>query len=151
MSHSFVKIWVHVIFATKERAGLIRAYIAQDVYRELSRQLETMECPVKNINGMPDHVHILFMLNKQKALADVLKQVKGATAHWINNSGLIREHFGWQTGYAAFSVSESQLGNVDRYIARQQEHHRIKPFQEEYDAFLSANGLLSGSMEAGNG
>ena len=81
-------------------------------------------CPVRIINGMPDHVHSLFLLNPQKAITDIFKQVKGSTSHWINEQNLIKEKFSWQTGYAAYSVSESVLEKVFQYIANQKQHHQ---------------------------
>ena len=91
-------------------------------------QLIELGCLVRIINGMQDHVHLLFLLNPQKALTDVLKQVKGNTSHWINEQDLIKEKFAWQNGYAAYSVSESQLGKVYNYILNQKQHHKMKTF-----------------------
>lgn len=148
MPHSYVKIWVHTIFSTKDRALLIPESGEHIIYQKIKDELRELECPVRNINGMPDHVHVLFLLCQQHALMDVLKQIKGATSHWINEQELIPEKFAWQTGYAAFSVSESVVARVDRYISNQKEHHRVKTFWDEYNEFLAAYGLLT---EAGNG
>lgn len=76
-------------------------------------------CPVRIINGMPDHVHSLFRLNRQMSVADVIKYVKGGSSHSINQEDLIINKFSWQTGYAAFSVSESILEKVYWYIYNQ--------------------------------
>ena len=107
----------------------------------MRQQLLDMQCTVRIINGMPDHVHILFLRNPKLAITDVVKQVKGNTSHWINQENLIPEKFGWQTGYGIFSVSESQLDRVYHYIRNQKEHHRAKPFADEYDEFVLAHGL----------
>jgi len=85
---------------------------------------------------MPDHVHTLFLLNPQIPLADVIKQVKGASAYFINHSDLIRDKFSWQTGYAAFAVSQSATDKVFLYIEHQKEHHQKKTFEKEYEEFL---------------
>ena len=100
-----------------------------------------MGCPVKIINGMPDHVHCLFLLNGQKSIADVIKQVKGSTSHWVNEQNLISEKFAWQTGYGAFSVSESQLSKVFQYIRNQKIHHAKTSFSKEYEEFIKLHGL----------
>ncbi len=90
---------------------------------------------------MPDHVHCLFLLNAQKSIAEIIKQVKGSTSHWINEQNSIPEKFAWQTGYAAYAVSESLLEKVYRYIVNQKEHHRKKTFLQEYTAFIKLHGF----------
>ncbi len=92
---------------------------------------------------MPEHVHLLFLLNPQKALTDVLKRVKGNTSHWINEQDLIKGKFAWQSGYAAYSVSESQLEKVYNYILNQKQHHKRQTFAEEYEAFTMLHGFNS--------
>jgi len=144
MPHSYNKIWVHAICATKERQSLINFEIEARVYGHIKGQLIEMGCPVKIINGMQDHVHILFLLSPQKSIADVLKQLKGNTSHWINELDIIKEKFSWQVGYAAYSVSESQLEKVSDYIANQKQHHNKKTFSEEFDEFIKLHGFNSG-------
>jgi REP element-mobilizing transposase RayT len=141
MSHSYVKIWIHAIWATKNRAALISSNVERDVHQHIVKQLQAQKCFVKIVNGMPDHVHCLFMINKQHSISEIIKQVKGSTSHYINQNNLIPEKFAWQTGYAAFSVSESAIDKVYRYIKNQKEHHRRKLFQEEYNEFLKLYGF----------
>lgn len=141
MSHSFNKIWIHAIWATKERIPLIDAKSEIKIYDYLRKQLIEMGCPVRIINGMCDHVHCLFMLSPQKSIADVIKQIKGSTSHYVNEQNLISEKFAWQTGYAAYSVSESQLEKVFQYIKNQKQHHLKQTFQQEYDEFLKLYGF----------
>lgn len=129
MPHSFNKIWIHAIWATKDRVALINPDIEKTVYYYIDRQLRDFGCPVRIINGMPDHIHALFLLNPQKSIAEVIKQIKGSSSHYINQSNLIQDKFSWQTGYAAYSVSESVLEKVFQYIKGQKEHHQTKTFQ----------------------
>ena len=141
MPHSFNKIWIHAIWATKERIPLISSGVEKKVYEIISAQLRELSCPVRTINGMRDHIHCLFLLNPQKSVAEVLKQIKGSSSHYINQSNLIAEKFAWQTGYAAYSVSESVVERVYQYIKNQKQHHQNKTFQQEYDEFLKLYGL----------
>ncbi|MGE9315041.1 transposase [Niabella sp. CJ426] len=90
---------------------------------------------------MPDHIHCLFMLNREKSIADVIKQVKGGSSHYINRNDLINEKFASQTGYAAYSVSESILDKVFKYIQNQKVHHQKKTFDNEYNELLKLYGL----------
>ncbi len=148
MPHSFNKIWIHAIWATKERFPFIHQNIEQKVYQFISDQLRELGCQVRIINGMPDHIHCLFLLNPQKSIAEVIKQIKGSCSHFVNQNNLTPEKFSWQTGYAAYSVSESVADKVFRYIKNQKQHHKKKSFQEEYDAFLKLVGFeQSGSWQ----
>lgn len=148
MPHSFIKIWIHAIWATKERYPLIKTEIERSVFSNMHQQFTDTGCPVKIINGISDHVHCLFLLNAQKSIAEVIKQVKGSTSHWVNEQNIIPEKFSWQTGYAAYSVSESQLRKVYQYILNQKEHHKKKSFTQEYDEFIKLHGF--GNEETAN-
>jgi REP element-mobilizing transposase RayT len=141
MSHSFTKIWIHAIWGTKERCDLIIPAIEKKIYDYMSIQFIECGCPVRIINGMPDHVHCLFLLNPKKALSDIIKQVKGSTSSWINDINLTKDKFSWQTGYGAYSASESLLEKVYQYIANQKKHHQKRTFLEEYEDFVNLHGL----------
>ena len=141
MPHSFNKVWIHAVWATKNRGKLIDFSIERQVYEYIRQELIELGCPVRIINGMPDHIHALFLLNPQKSIADVIKQIKGSSSHSINGENLMIEKFAWQTGYAAYSVSESQLEAVYNYIKNQKQHHLKKNSQDEYDEFIKLHGL----------
>ncbi|WP_409417783.1 IS200/IS605 family transposase [Flavobacterium sp. PS2] len=141
MSHSFTKIWIHAIWATKNRQELIDYSIEKNVYDYIREELIELGCPVRIINGMPDHVHILFLQNPQKSISDIVKQIKGSSSHFANRADLILEKFAWQTGFAAFSVSESQLDVVYNYIKNQKQHHLKKNGQDEFDDFIKLHQI----------
>ena len=141
MSHSYNKIWIHAIWATKERTPLINSVAEHKVHQYIAEQLREFGCPVRIINGMSDHIHCLFLLNPQKSMAEVIKQIKGSSSHYINQNNLIAEKFSWQTGYAAYSVSESVVEKVFTYIKNQKIHHQKKSFNQEYEEFLKLNKL----------
>lgn len=126
MSHSLPKIWVHVVFSTKYRAPLMEESLTKKLYPFVRNQLQEKKCYLKSIGGIEDHIHMLFSLHQNISLADIIKQIKGASAYWINYNDLISEKFSWQTGYGAFSVSESHIARVQRYIENQKEHHKTK-------------------------
>jgi putative transposase len=141
MSQSFTKLWIHAIWATKHRQELIDFSIEKKLYDFIWQELTELGCPVRIINGMPDHVHVLFLQNPQKTISDIVKQVKGSSSHFINREELILEKFAWQTGYAAFSVSQSQLDAVYHYVKNQKQHHLKKNGQDEFDEFVKLHGL----------
>ncbi|MEW5798391.1 MAG: IS200/IS605 family transposase [Bacteroidota bacterium] len=142
MSHSLTKIWIHAVFGTKHGEPFINPSIEAQIHAHIREHLEKdFECPVKAINSMPNHLHILFLLNVNFAVKDILKNIKGESSHWVNNGDLIKGKFAWQTGYGAFSVSESNVGKVEQYIRNQKEHHRKHTFANEYADFMKKHGL----------
>lgn len=141
MPHSYNQIWIHAVWATKYRKPLIDSKIERRVFEFMRKQFEELGCPVRIINGMPDHVHCLFLQNPKKTIAETIKQIKGSTSHFINQEKMTEERFSWQVGYACFSVSTSGMDKVFHYIKNQKKHHATKTFQEEYDAFLKIHGL----------
>ncbi len=149
MAHSKSKNWVHLIFGTKHREPLITPEAEPFIHENLRQQLRSMNCPLVAINGMYEHIHMLFLLHPQKALSEVVKQVKGGSSHAINQSGILPYKFAWATGYAAFSVSESGVHTVKRYIQNQKEHHKNRNFEAEYQAFLRLHGLDNREDENG--
>lgn len=136
MPHAYNKIWIHAIWATKYRIPFIRADIENSIHQYISEQLQEQGCPVRIINGMPDHMHCLFLLSQKKSIAIVIKQIKGSSSHYINQNNLTVEKFSWQTGYAAYSVSASEVEKIFYYIKKQKEHHRKKTFNQQYETYL---------------
>ena len=102
---------------------------------------EDFGCGVRTIGGAADHVHILFLLDPNHALKDIMKNIKGESSHWVNELDLTQMKFLWQVGYGAFSVSESNVKVVEEYIKNQKEHHKKLTFLDEYRAFMAKNGL----------
>ena len=141
MPQSYNKIWIHAIWSTKYRMPLIHSKVEKKIYYFMSQQFIESGCPVSIINGMPDHVHCLFLLNPQKSIAEVIQQVKGSSSHYINSENLCQSKFLWQTGYASYSVSESVLEKVFYYIKNQKAHHSKKIFLQETEKFLKLHSL----------
>ncbi len=137
-------VWIHAIWSTKNRQPLITSEIESGLFKFISDEFYNLNCPLKSINGMPDHIHCLFLLSPNQSISSLIKQIKGSSSHWINKNNLISEKFSWQTGYASYSVSESIRNKVHQYISNQKEHHRIKSFKEEYEEFLLLHGLENG-------
>ncbi len=95
-----------------------------------------MKSPALIINGASDHIHSLFSISRVITVADLVREVKTESSKWIKTKGWEFRNFHWQSGYGAFSVGQSQVPAVKRYIARQKEHHRRVTFQEEFREFL---------------
>lgn len=146
MPHSHCRIWLHAVFTVKNREHFIIPESEQAIFHFMREQLIGSGCPVRIINGMPDHVHCLFLHNHTRSVSDVVKQMKGASSHWINHNNIIPWKFSWQVGFGAFSVSESQMDRVYHYIANQKSHHARQTFEHEYADFLKLHRIeMSGN------
>lgn len=141
MAHSKTKIWIHAIFSTKNRQKLIGSDIRQKVFNELKKQLIDCGCFVDAVGGVEDHVHLLFLLNPQKSISEIMKQIKGSSSHTFNQQNLTNPKFAWQVGFGAFAVSESHVEKVRKYIQNQEEHHKKITFLDEYKQFMEHYGL----------
>ncbi len=93
------------------------------------------------INRVADHLHLLLSLPPTVAIAEAMRVVKANSSKWVHEQWPERASFAWQTGYGAFTVSQSQAGSVKQYIAEQEEHHKRMTFQEEFVAFLKRHGI----------
>jgi len=134
MAHSMRRVWIHAVFSTKNKESLITPEIESSLYGHIVNYLqENFNCPVEVICGTEDHVHLLFMMNLNCSLAEMLGKIKGESSHWLNGSGLVKRRFEWATGYGAFSVSESGLQRVKHYIANQKEHHKTMGYMQEME------------------
>jgi REP element-mobilizing transposase RayT len=100
-----------------------------------------MKCPALIINSVEDHIHILLDLNRTISISYVMEHVKKTSSKWLKTQSQALAKFGWQAGYGAFAVSESNIPAVRKYIEAQQEHHHKMTFQEEYRAFLTKNRI----------
>jgi REP element-mobilizing transposase RayT len=137
MSHALVKIWIHAVFRTKNEAVIIPPDLRPALNQQIKSILTEQNCKVRVVNSVKDHMHCLFLLSADADIAGVIKNLKGISSHWINHENLIRSKFTWQVGYGAFSVSESSVPNVEKYIGNQERHHQKTTFQEEYDRFMA--------------
>ena len=138
MANTYTQVHIQVVFAVKNRSSLIHATWEDALFRYITGIIQNHGHRVLQVNGMPDHVHILFGMKPDQSLSDLIKQVKQDSSKWINQQGYVKGRFSWQAGYGAFSYSKSQIPRVVRYIQNQKEHHKKKTFREEYLEFLKA-------------
>jgi putative transposase len=134
---SLAAIYVHLIFSTKNRQPLILPDIEEELRQYHAGILRNLESPMICANGTEDHVHLLFRLGRKHSLAEIVEEVKKSSSKWIKTKGPQYKDFYWQNGYGAFSIGQSGIDQLKRYIANQKEHHRKKTFQEEFREFLA--------------
>ncbi|MCB0701144.1 MAG: IS200/IS605 family transposase [Candidatus Kapaibacterium sp.] len=132
---SWVRIWVHIVFSTKNREPLLKDNLRDYVFDHIRQTAKERNIYIKSIDGWEDHCHCLIRLNKDESLNTLVQQIKVESTTWMNKSNLIKG-FEWEDDYLAVSVSESNLEKVIHYIDSQSEHHKFKSFDEEYKDFL---------------
>ena len=138
MANTYTQIHIQVIFCVKFRNAMIGRSWKEDLYKYISGIIKQQGHKLIIINGMEDHVHILIGLRPNQSLSDLVKKVKESSSRWINERSLTGSKFSWQSGFGAFSYSQSHLARVIKYIRNQEVHHRSKTFFEEYREFLEA-------------
>ena len=139
MAHTAANVIVHLIFSTKGRRPLITTDLRPNLFAYLGGIVREMKGVAIAVNGTADHVHMLLRIRPAQAPAEVTRIAKANSSRWVREKG--NKDFAWQTGYGVFSVSESSVAAVSKYIAAQEEHHRKQSFQEEYVAFLKKNKI----------
>ena len=137
MSQSLSRMWSHLIFSTKDRYPfLAKPEIREQTHAYIAGILRKNDCPTLLVGGIADHVHSLFALSKNHSISEIVYEVKRSSSKWIKTQGSELGKFHWQSGYGAFSVSQSHVEQVKHYIARQERHHKKTTFQDEFREFL---------------
>jgi len=141
VGQSFASLHYHIVFSTKNREPFIDSTLQSRLYEYRGGILRNHNGVLLAAGGIPDHVHLLVGLHREMAVAEGVKLVKAHSSKWIHDTFPDRKAFAWQTGYGAFTVSYSNMDQVKRYIAGQEEHHRKRTFKEEFIAFLDRHEI----------
>jgi len=128
---SYVRIWVHVVFATRGHEPVLSAEARRLLFDHIRANCRVKGIFLDRIGGWSDHAHLLISLGREQTVAKVLMLIKGESAHWLNQQQIFPGKFSWQDDYYAISVSESQVDRVRAYIDRQEQHHKAVPFKKE--------------------
>ncbi|WP_164103844.1 IS200/IS605 family transposase [Candidatus Laterigemmans baculatus] len=139
MANTFTSLSYHVVFSTKYRYRMISDQLAPELYKYVGGILREHNSQPVEINGVEDHIHILTSIAPTIAVSDLARTVKANSSKWVRENHARK--FAWQNGYAAFTVSISQLETVRRYVANQHEHHRKMSFREEYLTLLQKHRI----------
>jgi putative transposase len=128
---SYVKIWIHCVWSTKNRDCYIPVSFRPDLLEHFRTNTESKNIVLDYINAHENHVHALINLDKQQNIADIMHLIKGESSFWINRQKILTKPFEWQDDYFAVSVSPSQVDKVRLYIKNQDEHHKQLSWEEE--------------------
>ena len=131
----------HLVFGTQYRRALLLKPMRQDLYSYIGGIIRDEGGNLDSIGGIEDHIHILCGIPPRVAVSNMLRAIKASSSKWINENRRTESEFRWQRGFAAFSVSKSQMPAVDRYIGNQEEHHSKISFEDEYRNFLIRHGI----------
>ena len=136
MANTYTQIHIQCVFTVQNRDCIIKKHWREELHKYITGIIQNHGHKVLAINSMPDHVHVFFGMRPTQSLSDLMQDVKGDSAKWINKNRFIKGRFSWQEGYGGFSYSKSQVNDVISYILNQEKHHKKKSFMEEYDDFL---------------
>jgi REP element-mobilizing transposase RayT len=136
MPQSLSSILVHLVFSTKNREPFITPAIETELHPYMATVFRENNCPSLIIDGTADHIHALFVLGRTITVANLVEEVKTGSSKWIKTKATQFRNFHWQKGYGAFSIGQSNVEQLKRYIRNQKQHHRRVTFEDEYRDFL---------------
>ncbi|MCK9398700.1 MAG: IS200/IS605 family transposase [Bacteroidales bacterium] len=136
MANSFTSINIHFVFSTKNRKNLIDDKMQSRLWEYIGGIAKQHNMVALAIGGTNNHVHMLVSMPAALSPAKSIQLIKSNSSKWVNEEFPNKNGFSWQVGYSGFSVSPRQIQNVINYITGQEEHHRIRSFEEEYISFL---------------
>jgi REP element-mobilizing transposase RayT len=136
MPQSLAKVYLHIVFSTKNREPTLADDWREELFRVLGGAANNLGCQSLLVGGVADHVHMLIALGRTIPIADAVGKIKSTSSSWVNQTHGLPSPFHWQAGYGAFSVSQSNVEAVREYIRRQPEHHARQSFQDELRDWL---------------
>jgi REP element-mobilizing transposase RayT len=141
MGSTLTNILLHIVFSTKDRDPLITSKYKTRLHAYIGGIIVKEQAVPIDIGGVEDHIHIAVRIKPNDSVSDLVRSIKANSSKWINESHLSETCFAWQGGYAAFSVSESQLVKLKDYINNQEEHHRQRTFRDELLKMLEKHNI----------
>jgi REP element-mobilizing transposase RayT len=136
MANTYTQLYFHIVFAVKGRRNFIDRLWKVELYKYIAGIIASKNQKLYIVNGMPNHIHLLISTKPNCNLSDLVRDIKANSSKWINEKGFVNSKFSWQNGFGAFTVSQSGVKPVIRYIENQEQHHKTKTFQEEYIRYL---------------
>jgi len=141
MANAYSQLYIHLIFAVKNRESLLLKPWRDDVFKYMGGILLNKDHKPYIINGVEDHVHILFGLNPKESISDVVRDLKNNTSKYIQDSKFTKFAFRWSNGYGVFSCAKMEINRIYDYIKNQEEHHKKVKFETEFKTYLTDNDI----------
>lgn len=139
MPHTYTNLLFHIVFSTKDRIPFIKSDLEERLYEYIGGTIRGLGAICLEIGGVEDHIHILVKLKPTLNISKFLEKLKPSVTKWARS--IIHPKFEWQDGYGAFSIGESQIPAVRKYIRNQKEHHKKQSFEDEFKSMLTQAGI----------
>ena len=142
MPQSLSAVYVHFVFSTKDRVpSFASASLRANLHAYIASVSGQLDCPAIEVGGVADHVHVLTRMSREVSQAEWIKEVKRVSSRLMKTQGREHENFQWQGGYAAFSVSQSNVARASDYVAKQESHHARFDYRAELETLLRRHGV----------
>lgn len=138
---SYVKIWIHAVWTVKSREPIISQEHRHILFKHIHKNALEKDIFMEIVGGHHNHAHCLFRLRNDQTIDKTMQLIKGESSFWFNRNIDNHPKLNWQKEYFAVRVSESQVEKVKNYILNQEEHHRTKTWEEEYQEFINHYGF----------
>ena len=140
MASTLTRVLIHVTFSTKNREATIPENLEEGLSAYIGGICRRLNSPLVAMGGTADHVHLLLGLGKTVTLSDLMLNIKRDSSKWLKDHGAVAS-FGWQDGYFAFSIGESAVEALLRYISNQKQHHERVDYKDEMRLFPRKYGI----------
>jgi putative transposase len=137
MANTYTQIHIQAVFAVKYRAAVIARAWKDELHKYITGIIQSYDHKVLAVGGIEDHVHLFFGMRPTQSLSDLMQNVKGSSATWVNQKGLTERNFRWQGGFSAFSYRKKDVPVITNYVLNQENHHRKTKFLQEYKTMLN--------------
>ena len=141
MSNTYSQIYIHIIFAVRDREPRIKRENKEEIHQYITDIIQNKNQKILSINNMPDHIHIFICVKPNLTISDLVRDIKNNSSRFINKNKWVLDKFSWQEGFGAFSCGHSQIDAVDKYIQNQEQIHKQMTSREEYIKFLEKYGI----------
>jgi putative transposase len=141
MPTSYCHLSVHIIFSTKDRSNSLTREKKSELHQYIGGIINNIMGQSIVVGGTEDHVHILCLLPKEMSISNFVRSIKSNSSKWLHEK--YHSPFAWQTGYAVFAVSKSNVESVRQYINNQEEHHKKETYIQEFEKYMKVHGFIN--------
>ncbi len=138
---SFIRIWLHCVWATKNRIPYLVDDIRTQAIKHIIENAKTKNIYIDSINGHYQHLHALISLGSTQNISDVMQRIKGESSFWINKNNLTKHRFEWQDDFYCVSIGVPQLVGIRKYIQNQEGHHAVVKWEDELEELIRENQM----------
>ncbi|MDF1513543.1 MAG: IS200/IS605 family transposase, partial [Anaerolineae bacterium] len=120
----FWRTYYHLVWSTKHRLPMITPELEPILYTYMRGKAVELGFILYEINGMPDHIHLIAAIPPKSTPSEIIKRLKGASSYYVNQHVQLEHPFEWQRGYGIISLGATQLQRAINYVSVQKKHHQ---------------------------